>query len=186
MYIYTHTPSAADSHTPSAADSLRPRDGTQCSEPRDTNSINSCCCLRCSTLPVQCADPSFGGVREGRTTDPTSPPPPPPPVTTKLKTYPSNILQNPPYCTNLQLKIKKSRGLGPHLTPPLTCISHSLNVKYPLSSILQGFQLTYFENTPAIQNTTPLQKFLGTGLMWSNIYTYETKPPKHSIASCVH
>ena len=39
--------------------------------------------------------------------------------------------------------------------PPPTCISHSLNAKHKLSSILQGFQLTYFKNTPAIQNSTP-------------------------------
>ena len=41
-------------------------------------------------------------------------------------------------------------------TDPLTCVSHSLNAKYHYSSdILQGVQLTYFENTPAIQNSTP-------------------------------
>ena len=94
------------------------------------------------------AGPSFGGgVREGRT-------PPPPPVTTKLKIYPSNIFQNPPYCTNLQLKIKKIPwGMLPD---PLTCVSHSLYAKYHYSrGILQGVQLTYFENTPAIQNSTP-------------------------------
>ena len=40
--------------------------------------------------------------------------PPPPPVTTKLKIDPRYILQNPPYCKNLQLKIKKNpRGHAP-------------------------------------------------------------------------
>ena len=84
--------------------------------------------------------PSFGGGSRGSHD---------PPVTTKLKIYPSNILQNPPYCTNLQLKIKKILGT------PLNCISHSLNAKYQLSSILQGLRLTYFGDTPAIQNSTP-------------------------------
>ena len=82
------------------------------------------------------------------------PPPPPPPVTTKLKIYPSNILQNPPYCTSSQLKMKKIPGGMP--PDPLTCVPHSLNAKYHYSiGILQGVQLTYFGNTPAIQNSTP-------------------------------
>ena len=42
--------------------------------------------------------------------------PPPPPVTSKLNIYPSNIFQNPPYCTNLQLKMKKNR-MPPHPPP---------------------------------------------------------------------
>ena len=47
---------------------------------------------------------------------------------------------------------------------PLTCVFHSLNAKYHYSSgILQGVQLTYFENTPAIQNSTPPLKISGHG-----------------------
>ena len=77
--------------------------------------------------------------------------PPPPPVTTKLKIYPSNILQNPPYCTNLQLIviIQNSGGRPPQ---PAFPIHSTPNINS--SSILQGVKLTYFENTP-VKNSTP-------------------------------
>ena len=76
--------------------------------------------------------PSFGRVREGRTT-------PPPPVTTKLKIYPSNILQNPPYCTNLQLKIKKNpRGHAPR--PP--------NLRFPFAQRQISLFKRYFTGCP--------------------------------------
>ena len=101
--------------------------------------------------------PSFEGVREGRTT-----PPPPPPVTTKLKIYPRFILQNPPYCTNLQLKIKKI----PRGACPLTRVSHSLSAKYHYSSgILQGVQLTYFGSNPKFD--PPPSKISGHGPVYS-------------------
>ena len=57
---------------------------------------------------------------------------PPPPVTKNLKIYPSNILQNPPYCTNLQLK----------KTPPDPPIRSSPNINS--SSILQGGPINLF------------------------------------------
>ena len=43
-----------------------------------------------------------------------------------VKIYASNILQNPPYCTNLQ--IPTNSGGMPQ--DPLTWAPHSLNVKY--------------------------------------------------------
>ena len=49
---------------------------------------------------------------------------------------------------------------------PLTCVSLSLNAKYHYSSgDLQDVQLTYFGNTPAIQNSTPASKISGHGLI---------------------
>ena len=95
--------------------------------------------------------PSLGGGGFERV---ARPPPltPPPPATTKLKIYPSNILQNPPYCTNLQLKIKQNLQGACPLTL-LTCVSSTPNINS--GSILLGVQLTYFENTPAIQNSIP-------------------------------
>ena len=80
-----------------------------------------------------------------------------PPMTTKLKIYPSDILQNPPNCTK-----QKSQGACPQT--PLTCVCYLLNAKYKFKQFfLQGVQLTYFENTPAIQNSTPPSKISGHG-----------------------
>ena len=50
-----------------------------------------------SAFVVAQSGPSFGDAERVNLSRPS------PPVTTKLKIYPSNTLQNPPYCTNLQL-----------------------------------------------------------------------------------
>ena len=62
-----------------------------------------------------------------------------------------NILQNSPYYTNLQLKIKKFRGGG--------CI---LNAKYKFKQYLITNSFRKYPRNPKFDY--PLQKFLGTGL----------------------
>ena len=119
------------------------------------------------------SSPSFagggGGAREDRTT---------PSVTIKLKIYPSNIFQNPPYCTNLQLKIKKKfRGMTPD-PPPLTCIFHSLSAKYQFKQYFTGGLINLLRKHPSnLKITSPLQKFLGLGLL-KYIYLYKPWRPK--------
>ena len=76
--------------------------------------------------------------------------------------------RHPPESTKLHQFVAKNRAKIPGGMPPdpLTCVCYLLNAKYKFKQFfLQGVQLTYFENTPAIQNSTPLQKFLGTGLL---------------------
>ena len=85
---------------------------------------------------------------------------------------PRNILQNPPYFTNLQIPTN-SGGMPPD--PPNLSFSFAECQILIHKSILQGVQFTYFKNTPAIQNSNPhpLQTFLGSGLELSEITSAE-------------
>ena len=56
-------------------------------------------------------------------------------MTTKLRIYPSNILQNPPFCINLRLKIKKKIEDAPNLRVIRNKHFGTLNINS--SSILQ-------------------------------------------------
>ena len=89
----------------------------------------------------------WGWVREGRTTTP------PPLVTTKLKIYPSNILQNQPYCTNLQLKITGACPKLPNLRFPFTQRQISLFKRY-----FTGCQINFFWKYPSNPKFDPLFK----------------------------
>ena len=105
-----------------------------------------------------------GGVWEGRTT-------PLPLWPHNWKFTPTSIFQNPPFCTNLQLKMKKkTRGHAPR--PHLTRVSHSLNDKYHFKQYLTGDPINLFRKYPSNPNSTPpppLQKILGTGLLYDLI-----------------
>ena len=71
---------------------------------------------------------------------------------------------------------------------PLTCVSHSLNAKYHYSSgILQGVQLTYFGNTPAIQNSTPFKNVWARACqdLTSINLTSNVNPRTERIKKCI-
>ena len=94
--------------------------------------------------------------------------PPPPPLNTKLKIYPRNILQNPPYCTNLQISTN-SGGMPPD--PP------NLGFPFARCQILIHKQYSQKLNSKIPQQTKiltpPLQTLLESGLDLSELTSAE-------------
>ena len=73
---------------------------------------------------------------------------PPPPVTSKLEIYPSNIFQNPPYWTNLQLKMKKIPG-GMPPDPP--------HPRFPFAQCQKSTQAIFYRGFNQLVSKIPQQ-----------------------------
>ena len=96
--------------------------------------------------------PSFGGVREGRTT-----PPPLPPPDNKAENLPQ---QHPPESTILhQFAAKNKKNLRGGMPPdPTTCVPHSLNAKYQFRQYFTGSPINLCGKYPSNPKFDPTFK----------------------------